>query len=162
MTPEDYLRRARHILGMHRLEFERGYKGALLKAIYYCALSRFPLPKWAKEAFEAAESRAKSGEIESWDEVFGKPWGVGRRKARLMESRGKQISFAVTALRQRGMSIESAFAKVAATKHMTVPTVRRYYYDVDRRYKKLDHLGIYKQMRLLAHLSQVHGDFEKR
>jgi hypothetical protein len=148
MTPEEYLAKSADIVARYRRSFERdGVKSALLDAVYFCALYRFPLPKWAKEAFEAAQGRAKSGEIDSWDEVFGKPWGEGRRKTRWMESRTVQIWFDVKALRERGMSIEGAFAKVAATKHMTVPTVRRFYYNLDRIYKKV---------------SQMRSDFEKR
>jgi hypothetical protein len=44
-------------LGGYRRSFERGDKGALLQAIYYCARFGTPLPKWAMEAFEAAQGR---------------------------------------------------------------------------------------------------------
>jgi hypothetical protein len=64
-----------------------------------------------------------------------------------MQVRSGEIWFDVTALRKRGMGIVGAFAKIAATKHMTVPTVRRYYYEWDRLYKKV---------------SQMRSDFEKR
>ena len=142
MTPEE---RNQRILAKYREFFESGEKHVLLGAVYFCLIEDLPLPIWAKDAFGAAYERGTDGEIGSWNEVFGKPWGKGRRKARSMETQGRDIWRAVRTLRGRdGANIESAFAKVAATKHMTVPTVRRYYYDVDRRYKKLDHLGIYK------------------
>jgi hypothetical protein len=137
MTPEEHLARRlrrQRTLASYQRSFERdGDKGALLWAITYCAEFRIPLPKWAMEAFKAAQGRATRGEIGSSDEVFGKPWGDGRRKAQWMKSRGREIWIVVGHLREfRGMSIEGAFAKVAAKKHMTVPTVRRLYYKQDR------------------------------
>jgi hypothetical protein len=123
MTPAEILTRllrtrSASILARYRRSFEGdGDKSALLGAVYFCAKYRLPLPEWAGEAFEAARDRARSGEIDSWDDVFGKPWGDGRRKARWMKSRSAQIWFDVKVLRRRGMSIEAAFAKVAATKH---------------------------------------------
>jgi hypothetical protein len=154
MTPEEHLARtaATNLLRTIRSSFERGKKSVLLDAVYWCLLYRLPLPEWANEAFRAAWDRARNGEIDSWDEVFGKPWGDGRRKTRWMEWRGAEIWFDVTALRKRGMKIEDAFAKVAAKTHMTVPTVRRFYYSTDRSLKKTDS---YKE------LSQIPDDFEK-
>ena len=163
MTPEEYLAKSADIVARYRRSFERdGVKSALLDAVYFCALYRFPLPKWAKEAFEAAQGRAKSGEIDSWDEVFGKPWGKGRRKAQWMESRSRQIWDDVTVLRRRGMGIEGAFAKVAATKHMTVPTVRRFYYNVDRRHKKAEQKAEHLSKKIDDIISRLRSDFEKR
>jgi hypothetical protein len=144
----DARRKKLSILAKYQKFFEGGEKGALLEAMYFCFREGAPLPIWAKDAFEAAYDRATDGEIGSWDAVFGKPWGKGRRKARWMESRGREIWMAVRTLRRRdGDEIEDAFAKVAATKHMTVPTVRRLYYECVRRFEKF--------------ASQMRSDFEK-
>lgn len=134
MTPEKLHDRS---LDKCQRHFEAGHKSALLETIFYCACLGIPLPQWAKQAFEAARGRARDGELGSWDEVFGKPWGEGRRKAQWMKMRGSKIWLAVTALRLEKIKIEDAFAKVAAEKNMTVPTVRRLYYDMDRLFEKL-------------------------
>jgi hypothetical protein len=79
-----------------------------------------------------------------------------------MESRSRQIWHDVTILRQRGMSIEAAFAKVAATMHMTVPTVRRFYYNVDRLHKKAAQKADQLGKKIDEIISRIGSDFEKR
>jgi hypothetical protein len=152
MTPEEFRDMSLRILALYQESFRRGNKSALLEVVYFCACFGDPLPKWAMVAFDAAQNRARFGEIESWDEVFGKPWGEGRRKARWTQARGTQIWFTVMALRLNEMKIEDAFAKVAAEKNMTVPTVRRLHYEVDRLCKKLG----------FSPVSQIGNHFDKR
>jgi hypothetical protein len=58
--------------------YEAGNKNALWKMIVVCALSKSPIPGWAASILEGADGYVAWGELNSWDELFGKP----RQKSR--------------------------------------------------------------------------------
>jgi hypothetical protein len=61
-----------------RSAYEAGNKNALWKMIVGCALSKSPIPEWAASILEGADGYVASGELNSWNELFGKP----RRRSR--------------------------------------------------------------------------------
>ena len=56
-----------------RRAFEGGERRALLRMLWFCVLYRWPAPDWAANAFDTFYRAALDGDIESWDEVFGRP-----------------------------------------------------------------------------------------
>jgi hypothetical protein len=65
---------------VYESEYRAGDKTALMRMIGICAIAGGAIPKWAADIIEGAYGCAVSGEIQSWDEVFGKP--ISRKKAR--------------------------------------------------------------------------------
>src|SRR5262245_55861000 len=55
--------------------FDRGDKGAILEAIFHCALGELPLADWPRDAFMRAYTETKVGPPlhRSWDVVFATP-----------------------------------------------------------------------------------------
>jgi hypothetical protein len=53
--------------------YKAGNKRALILMIGACGLSGWIIPKWVTEVIVGADDYAASGELKSWDEVFGKP-----------------------------------------------------------------------------------------
>jgi hypothetical protein len=64
MTPEEYLTKGLDILARYQRSFERGDKSALLEAVYFCALYRFPLcrngPRRLSRQRSSAQGQANS------------------------------------------------------------------------------------------------------
>lgn len=56
-----------------RRAFEKGDRRALLRMLWFCVLYRWPAPDWAANVFDAFYRAALDGDIESWDDVFGRP-----------------------------------------------------------------------------------------
>jgi hypothetical protein len=56
-----------------RRAFESGDRRALLRMLWFCVLYRWPAPDWAANAFDTFYRAALEGDIESWDDVFGRP-----------------------------------------------------------------------------------------
>jgi hypothetical protein len=65
----------------NRKSYEEGDKAALLRVIEQCALFRRALPEWASHSFDSIYRAALAGKIESWDDVFGRPYQQEKGRA---------------------------------------------------------------------------------
>jgi hypothetical protein len=83
--------------------YRAGRKHALIKMIGACAISGWIIPKWAGDIIEGADGYAASGELSSWDEVFGKP--NTRKKARKWASVDR-VYFDILGEHLRGVPID--------------------------------------------------------
>jgi hypothetical protein len=118
-----------------RSYFEDGEKDALLFAIVFAARNDVPLPRWAAEAYLVIWQRAREGEIKSWDEVFGKPWGKGSRRAAPLRAwrRSLQVWRRIKQLSEAGEPItDDLFARVGVELGMSRPVVNRTYYKMKK------------------------------
>ena len=95
-TVEDYSK-------VYEAEYAAGDKFALARMIVVCAIRRCAIPKWAAETFEGAVSYALTGDIKSWDEVFGKP---ARRKVDRKWMYMDRVYFEVLAAKGKGEAID--------------------------------------------------------
>jgi hypothetical protein len=123
----------------YREDFERGDKHALLLVIYTCAECRWKIPQWATVAFVDMYMRGLYAEIESWDDVFGKPWGDGRqqRTAR-SEAATPYIFKRVMQLHREGAPITNElFERVGEEFGISRPQVSKYYYAMRQQYRKI-------------------------
>jgi hypothetical protein len=68
-----------------------GDKHALFQTIFYCNVREIPLPKWVDEKLREAEDLYQTGQLQSWDEIFGKPFPGKRRAGLLTRSRRFEI-----------------------------------------------------------------------
>jgi hypothetical protein len=59
-------------------EYERGHKVLLLWHLYEYVRYQRPIPQWMAEAFCTACKRVYGFEVESWDDVFGRPLKKGK------------------------------------------------------------------------------------
>jgi hypothetical protein len=96
-----------HII--YRSEFEAGDDRALLDVFYWCCLHGLPIPAWAATAFVERYRRGHSGEIRTWDEVFGRPagYGTGDRLKRKIEQE-RVVLEEVQRLQSEGESLNEA------------------------------------------------------
>jgi hypothetical protein len=53
--------------------YRMGNKDALIMMLGACAISGWPIPKWAGDIIVGAHDYAVHGMLGSWDELFGKP-----------------------------------------------------------------------------------------
>ena len=90
-----------------REDFEAGDKNALLWVVMTCAQSNWKMPEWAREALYDIYWRGASAEIESWDEVFGKPWRRGQRRTAQTWAKQPDIWLRVRKLHKAGASINN-------------------------------------------------------
>jgi hypothetical protein len=65
----------------NRKSYEEGDRTALLRVLMQCVLFRRPLPEWAARTFDLIYRAALAGEVQSWDDVFGRPWQQGSHRA---------------------------------------------------------------------------------
>jgi hypothetical protein len=71
--------------------YEEGDKYALLEMMLYCSSSRIPPPKWVDETLIRADELYQTGQLKSWDEIFGKSFPGKRRAGLLTRSRDLEI-----------------------------------------------------------------------
>jgi len=130
-------------LAAERKSFEKGDKAALLRTLWLCAAHRLPLPDWAGDAIGFACFAAWDGEIESWDDVFGKPWGDGQRRRVQTQSRSIDVWTRVRQLvGEEGAAITNdLFDRVGKEFGLSRSIVSRLYYGVDKHWK------VFRQMR---------------
>jgi uncharacterized protein (DUF433 family) len=65
----------------NRKSYEDGDTTALLRMLEHCALFRRAMPEWASFEFDSIYRAALAGGIQSWDDVFGRPWHPKRPRA---------------------------------------------------------------------------------
>ena len=71
-------------------EHESGdHPDAVLRMIWVCAMHRWQLPDWAKNAFDAVYRMAYEGRLESWDDGFGEPFP--EQRALRAKTRGRRL-----------------------------------------------------------------------
>ena len=56
-----------------RSAYESGEKIALWKMIVMCAIHKSPISEWAASILEGADDYVAWGDLNSWNELFGKP-----------------------------------------------------------------------------------------
>ena len=81
----------REISDNSRLSFQRGNNRALMDMIVTCAQLHMPLPAWAATGIVEADHRFRTGRLNSWEDVFGKPFPGKRRKGALTRSRKMEV-----------------------------------------------------------------------
>jgi hypothetical protein len=87
-TPDAYDTR---YLERQQLQYEQGYKRALLYGLDYCLMNNVQAPMWIKQGLSNAMNAAGAYQIKSWDEVFGEILPKGKRIA--TERRKAEISW---------------------------------------------------------------------
>ena len=73
--PDDFLDR-------ERARYEDGDKLRLPYALGYCIDNHHPIPPWLATAFAEARRKVFMDEVESWDDVFGRPLKKGEHLAK--------------------------------------------------------------------------------
>jgi hypothetical protein len=75
---------------MNKAEYESGgHPEAVLRIVWVCAMHRWQLPEWAKNAFDAVYRLAYEGRLRSWDEAFGEPFP--EQQVRRAKMRGRRV-----------------------------------------------------------------------
>jgi hypothetical protein len=117
--------------------WKNGNKPALLSVLHFCAEECFPLPGWAADALTQIFVRASYAEINSWDDVFGKPWrGAKQRRRAQTESRSFRVWERIRSLADQGDSITNdLFDRVGIELGLSRATVSRLYYAEDKHQK---------------------------
>jgi hypothetical protein len=93
-TPEQrkaFLKQTEMFCEKARRSYEKGEKQFLLKTIIYCHCAKIPFPKWVKQQLYLAAELFETGQLKSWDQIFGKPFPGKRRKGLLVRSRAFEI-----------------------------------------------------------------------
>jgi hypothetical protein len=111
------------------IRFVGGDKQQLMDMIIICSELNVPLPRWVTQALQAV----RVSEFKSWDEVFGKPTRMIKRRNR------KRMHLAwleVRRLRKQGLPIDEALFQKAAENlqigRTGSSTVRNLYYEFER------------------------------
>jgi hypothetical protein len=125
--------------------YNEGNKHALLETIVYCNVRQIPLPSWVDEKFLQAKALLETGKLESWDEIFGKPYPKGMtRTGAHTRSLATEIWIEVRQLHQQDPKkyplAEGLFETVGRKlgkkvgRKLGKSTVSKLYYDVDQFY----------------------------
>jgi hypothetical protein len=70
-------------------QYEAGDRAALLHVIVAAWAHRQAVPEWAGAELARLSMRADDGNIASWDDVFGRPWGSGQQRG--ARTRGRAL-----------------------------------------------------------------------
>jgi hypothetical protein len=121
-----------------RERFEAGDKAALLWVIMICAQTNWRMPEWAREAFYEIYWTAASGEIESWDDLFGKPWGPGQQRAAVTNHKAPYIWRRVRLLhtKEDAPIDNELFERVGKEFGVSRSVASRLYYGLEGPFKK--------------------------
>jgi hypothetical protein len=122
-----------------REEFEAGDKDALLWVLMICSQCNYRMPEWAREEFYWLYWRGARGEFESWDDVFGKPWGPGQQRAAVTNHKGFDIWGRVRTLhtKEHAPIDNELFERVGKEFGVSRSVASRLYYEHERPYKKM-------------------------
>ena len=109
--------------------FRSGNKHVLIQALVMCLLSRRALPSWiSKELWHAFELFSK-GQLNSWEEVFGKPFPGRRRKGTSTRLKAREVSIRVRELREEGANLDDLlFEEVGKEFGFSGSTAKSLYY----------------------------------
>jgi hypothetical protein len=118
---------------------QRGDRGAILDAVFECAIADIPLPRWANKAFRQAyiETRVGPPLHSSWDAVFGKPHGKHKKlDAKFKASKFQCLIYAAVLemrnTRPRKTDVFPAVAKRFERFGISEALCRKYFRQVDR------------------------------
>jgi hypothetical protein len=119
-----------------RKRYEDGEVGALLRAIYWCAVFGIPIDKWAADAFQKRyQAAAWEFKYRSWDEVFGKPNPGQNFHARKEAKRlSRKVYMRVRQLRAKRPKPHRIFKTVGDEFRISSRTARRYFEDFQKFY----------------------------
>jgi hypothetical protein len=92
-------------------QFDNGDRHALIRAIGACVLESKSLPDWIQWELTQAYFRFEMGKLDSWDDVFGKPFPGKSRQRTLKETRAFEVWRRVN---EHENPIPGAFEDVAA------------------------------------------------
>jgi hypothetical protein len=82
-TKDERAKIGKALLEAWEREYEAGNLGALILAIGYCLNNSRAFPDWVRWQLMRAHRRYQLGNIESWEEVFGKPFAGKTRRHRI-------------------------------------------------------------------------------
>jgi hypothetical protein len=128
--------------------YEEGHKHAILETVFYCDAREIPLPKWVDETLRKAEDLFRTGQLQSWDEIFGKPFPGKRRAGLLTRSRNMEIFFEVYRLKKQHKMAEDRGLFEAVAENLKIgkknedgwtgwATVRDIYYEMKANFPDL-------------------------
>ena len=118
-----------------RLEYEQGYKRALLYSLNFCLMNNVPVPPWIKQGLSKAMDAVHSYEIKSWEDVFGEllPKGKWRATEQRNAKMGWDLFQRVCDLHKAGASIDAGlFEKVGEEFGVSKTVASDLYYAVSR------------------------------
>jgi hypothetical protein len=117
-------------------KFIGGDGRALLEAVALSMACRMPAPEWVAEGFMSIWEEACGGQVASWEERFGKPWGYGTRSA--ARSRPAVVWWRVDELVTSGRSITNQlFEEIGAELGMSRAKVSRLFYEHERFHREI-------------------------
>jgi hypothetical protein len=119
-----------------RKQYEEGENGALLLAIYWCAVSGIRIPKWAADPFQK-KYRAAAWEFKhrSWDDVFGKPHpGQNFHARKETKKLSRKVYMRVWQLRAKRPKPHRIFKIVGDEFGISPRTTRRYFENFQKFY----------------------------
>ena len=116
----------------YRTRYVDGDKRALMDIIIVCAEENVALPKWASEAIVLADDRYVTGQLNSWDDVFGKSFPGKRRAGLLTRARKREVWRTVVRLKHEGCPSADLFETAAKDLAMGASTVRDLYYSMEK------------------------------
>src|SRR5262249_15284543 len=98
------------------------------------------MAQWVTNALRDNFDRARNGEIESWEDVFGKPWGRGQRRAALTRRRQVELWWQIRTLREKeGVAINNElFERVGKDFGLSRSVASRFYYEVEKYGRRKD------------------------
>jgi hypothetical protein len=85
------LKMAEIVFEDERRRYEKGEKHTLLRTILHCRVLEMPLPEWVDRQLDIAAHLFQTGQLKSWDEIFGKPFPGKSRAGLLTRSRAFEI-----------------------------------------------------------------------
>lgn len=89
----------RYLEGARKRYEQQGDKGVILRCIHRCLSWDVPPPEWLWTAFDDAYQKARSLEIDSWDDVFGTI--VPKNKQRKVAEKQRKLAGQVFSLVHR-------------------------------------------------------------
>ncbi len=110
---------ARQELTALESKFANGHKLAVLMALSLCIEYELPIPDWAAGGFLVACNTVERYESNSWDELFGKPYGKGAQLAAMRKKRDKSrlIYSEVFDLHEAGRAIDESLFEEVGRRH---------------------------------------------
>jgi hypothetical protein len=120
-----------------RSAYEAGKKIALWKTIVMSAIYKSPIPEWAASILEGADGYVISGELNSWNELFGKPRLQSRSVLRARHL-SRAVYYRIKDLHLRGTPINNdLFDRVGREWGIGGrETVRKLYKSVDEEFRR--------------------------
>jgi hypothetical protein len=125
------------IMRNFQTRFRRGEKHSLISALRWCIVSRRALPSWvSKELWHACELFYE-GQLQSWEDVFGKPFPGKRRKGASTRRKDLEVWVRVVERRAEGANVDDLlFEEVGKEFGFGATTAKNLYYRRQRLSKR--------------------------